>query len=74
MQAVRSDSDGAFALATRRLLSAQSGDRDHKRADGTKYAELRTLEREGHNSIVRYLPAIMNTLMANGQLAQMGYT
>jgi pimeloyl-ACP methyl ester carboxylesterase len=35
--------------------------------DHLTQAELRTLESEGHNSIVRHLPEIINTLSANGQ-------
>jgi hypothetical protein len=33
-------------------------------------AELRTLEGEGHNSIVGHLPEIITTLIAAGQSAQ----
>jgi hypothetical protein len=33
-------------------------------------AELRTLEGEGHNSIVGHLPEIITTLIATGQSAQ----
>jgi pimeloyl-ACP methyl ester carboxylesterase len=38
--------------------------------DHLPQAELRNLESEGHNSIVRHLPEIINTLIANGQSAQ----
>jgi len=38
--------------------------------DHLPQAELRTLESEGHNSVVRHLPEIINTLIATGQSAQ----
>jgi hypothetical protein len=38
--------------------------------DHLPHAELRTLDSEGHNSIVRHLPEIIGALIANGQPAQ----
>jgi pimeloyl-ACP methyl ester carboxylesterase len=39
-------------------------------ADHLPQAELRTLDSEGHNSIVRHLPEIISALIANGRPAQ----
>jgi pimeloyl-ACP methyl ester carboxylesterase len=38
--------------------------------DHLPQAELRILESEGHNSIVRHLPEIINTLIASSQSAE----
>ena len=38
--------------------------------DHLPHAELRTLQREGHNSIVGHLPETISTLIAAGQSAQ----
>jgi len=38
--------------------------------DHLSQAELRTFDNEGHNSVVRYLPEIISTLIATGQPVQ----
>ena len=56
---------GPFLVATPWSHHAGKRHRDH-----LPQAELQTLESEGHNSVVRHLPEIINTLIATGQSAQ----
>jgi pimeloyl-ACP methyl ester carboxylesterase len=70
--------DWGFPLADIRHVTIWQGADDHNvppfhavwLRDHLPEAELRTLESEGHVSIVRHLPEIINTLIANGQSAQ----
>ncbi len=70
--------DCGFPLANIRQVTIWQGTEDqlvppfHAEwlRDHLPQAELRTLESEGHNSIVRHLPEIISTLIATGQAAQ----
>jgi pimeloyl-ACP methyl ester carboxylesterase len=70
--------DWGFPLADIRQVTIWQGTDDQNvppfhavwLRDHLPEAELRTLESEGHVSIVRHLPEIINTLIANGQSAQ----
>jgi pimeloyl-ACP methyl ester carboxylesterase len=70
--------DWGFPLANIRQVTIWQGTEDqlvlpfHAEwlRDHLPQAELRTLESEGHNSVVRHLPEIINTLIATGQSAQ----
>jgi pimeloyl-ACP methyl ester carboxylesterase len=70
--------DWGFPLADIRQVTIWQGTEDQHvpsfhaewLRDHLPQAELRTLESEGHTSIVRHLPDIINTLIANGQSAQ----
>jgi len=70
--------DWGFPLANTRQVTIWQGTEDqHVPAfhaewlkDHLPRAELRTLEGEGHNSVVRHLPEIITALMATGQSAQ----
>jgi pimeloyl-ACP methyl ester carboxylesterase len=67
--------DWGFPLATIRQVTIWQGTEDQDvppshaewLRDHLPQAELRTLEGEGHNSIVRHLPEVIKTLIANGQ-------
>ncbi len=70
--------DWGFPLATIRQVTIWQGTEDQDvppshaewLRDHLPQAELRTLEGEGHNSVVRHLPEVIKTLIANGQSAQ----
>jgi pimeloyl-ACP methyl ester carboxylesterase len=70
--------DWGFPLANIRQVTIWQGTEDQhvppfhaeRLRDHLPQAELRTLESESHNSIVRHLPEIINTLIATGQSAQ----
>jgi pimeloyl-ACP methyl ester carboxylesterase len=70
--------DWAFPLADVRQVTIWQGTEDQFvppfhagwLRDHLPQAELRTLEGEGHNSIVRHLPEIIKTLIATGPSAQ----
>lgn len=70
--------DWGFPLASIRQVTIWQGTEDQHvppfHAEWLKghlpHAELRTLEGEGHNSIVDHLPEIITALLATGQLAQ----
>jgi pimeloyl-ACP methyl ester carboxylesterase len=70
--------DWGFPLASVRHVTIWQGTDDQHvpsfhaewLADHLPQAELRILDGEGHNSIVRHLPEIISTLIANGRSAQ----
>jgi pimeloyl-ACP methyl ester carboxylesterase len=70
--------DWGFPLANIRQVTLWQGTEDqfvpsfHAEwlTDHLPHAELRTIESEGHNSIVRHLPEIIDTLIATGRSAQ----
>ena len=70
--------DWGFPLTGIRQVTLWQGTEDHFvppfhaewLKDHLPRAELRTLEGEGHNSVVRHLPEIITALMATGQSAQ----